>query len=622
MRHIARILSVLLNLGFHAYLAAYWYLVNALFPGYAIVGALLSYLGFIALRNRTTLPLPTTVLVLLAAVSFFLMLNPLPSLYGLPQMLWCVASALLFRLCFAQLPGYLSKSGALLVSYIIFLALPMGMPRLSPTEPSAQQDETLDVVIVGAGFGGVAMGKELLDAGISNFRILEAAPEVGGTWWHNRYPGLHVDVQSALYSFSFYPNPNWSKRWAPRTELLDYSIRAADAVGVRPFLQLNTWVQGVHFDDSTGLWDISLGEKTLQARHLVLATGGLHIPNSPAFNGADDFQGTMFHSARWRDDVELADQRIAVIGSGASAVQIIPEIAKVAAKVDMYQRTPNWVSPQDNREISALRQFVYAYVPLAYKLKRLRTHAFSELGFRAVFPLDSKQRPRVESALKGYVSETVSDPALVEKLIPDYEFGCKRPLVTQHFYPSLNRNNVDVITEGIDRITAQGIMSRAGTQRDYDVILLATGYRVAQLPFSITGRNGQSLEQLWGEKPAAYQSMMVHGFPNLYLMSGPNSGVFGSIIIHIESAAGYMAQVIRKAGDSQLIEPTLEAQQAYNKMIQADLQKTVWAGSCKSWYKLPDGHVVANHPHPISRIIYDRSRPDWDDFEIRERSGP
>ena len=478
----------------------------------------------------------------------------------------------------------------------------------------------VDVVVVGAGFGGIAMGKELLDSGITNFRIYEAAPEVGGTWWHNRYPGLHVDVPSSLYSYSYFPNHSWSKRWAPREELLAYSIRAADEFGVRPFVQFNTWVQGVRLNEGSGLWEVSLGERVVETRHLVLATGGLHKPNTPHFEGADTFGGTMFHSARWRDDVELANKRIAVIGSGASAVQILPEIAKVAEQVDMYQRTPNWVSPQDNREVSQLRKFVYAYVPLAYKLERLKTHAFSELGFRLIFPLESTRRAEVEEALSRYIRSAVDDEALVPELIPDYEFGCKRPLVTGHFYPSLNRSNVGVITEGIERFTPAAIRSGAGIERAYDVVIMATGYRVAELPFNIQGRQEQSLADLWQEKPEAYESMMVHGFPNLYLMSGPNSGVFGSIIIHIESAANYVIQVIEKAENSRLIEPTVEAQQAYNQALQEGLQNTVWAGSCKSWYKLEDGHVVANNPNPISTIIYDRSRPKWEHFHIRQRN--
>ncbi|MEM9255267.1 MAG: NAD(P)/FAD-dependent oxidoreductase [Pseudomonadota bacterium] len=619
MRHIYRVVLVITNIAFHMFLAAYWYLVHALYPELALFGAVASYLIFLWLNKQVDLSLPSPVLLLLTAIAFFLMLNPLPSLYGLSQLLWCAGSAIVFRLGFAKLPTSLSKLGALLVSYCLFLALPMGMPRMGPTEPSNVAGKPLDVAIVGAGFGGVAMGKELLDAGITNFRIYEAAPEVGGTWWHNRYPGLHVDVQSALYSFSFYPNPNWSKRWAPRDELLEYSISAANALGVRPFIQLNSWVQGVRFNEDSELWEIELNGQRQEAQHLVLATGGLHIPNTPSFAGAEDFEGISFHSARWQDDVDLTGKRIAIIGSGASAVQIIPEIAKVAEQVDMYQRTPNWVSPQDNREVSRLRQLVYEYVPLAYKLQRLRTHTMSEIGYRAVFPEDSTQRPRVEEALKGYIRATVEDEDLVEELIPDYEFGCKRPLVTQHFYPSLNRDNVDVITEGIDRLTRGGVLSRTGRERPYDVIIMATGYRVAQLPFPIQGRDQTTLEALWGEKPEAYQSMMVHGFPNFYLMSGPNSGVFGSIIVHIETAAGYMIQVIRQAGDSQLVEPKLLSQQVYNQAIQADLQKTVWAGSCESWYKLDDGHVIANHPHPISQIIYERSRPRWQDFEITKR---
>lgn len=619
MSRTARFLRALAEFIFYGFLAAYWYLVHSLYPEYALAGAFLSYVAYRVLRAHLRIVLPQVLLLTLSAGAFFLMLNPLQNLYGLTLLLWVSCSAIIFRLLFARLQNLTWKTGALLASYSLFLAMPLGLSRLTPSIPTVHKDEPLDVVVVGAGFGGITMGKELLDAGITNFRIYEGASEVGGTWWHNRYPGLHVDVQSALYSFSFLPNPNWSKLWAPRNELLDYSIRAADTVGVGPFIEFNTWVQSIRFDDDTGLWNIALGERRVQSRHVVMANGGLHIPNTPRFTGAEEFEGISFHSARWPDNVDLTDQRVAVIGSGASAVQIIPEIAKEAAQVDMYQRTPNWVAPQDNHEVSRLQQWVYEYVPMVYKLQRLRTHAVAELGFRAVFPLESSIRADVEEQLKSYIRATVGDQDLVAKLIPDYEFGCKRPLVTQYFYPSLNRDNVGVITEGIERLTPQGILSNAGSERDYDVIVMATGYRIAALPFPVQGRQSLSLQEQWQDKPEAYRTMMAHGFPNLYFLSGPNSGFFGSYIVHLESAAGYVIQLIRSADDSQLIEPKLEAQQAYNRRLQADLQKTVWAGSCKSWYKLENGHVIANHPHPTSRVVYERSRPRWSDFIVKQR---
>ncbi len=616
---LSRLFRYLVEFGFYAFLAGYWYLVHNLFPWYAVAGALLSYLGYRTLYQRIPGQLPQPALVVIAAVAFFLMLNPLQSLYGASLLVWGVLFALMFRLSFAQLASATWKTGALLVSYIIFLALPLGKPRMGPTTPAAQDGEPLDVAIVGAGFGGMAMGKELLDAGFTNFRIYEGASEVGGTWWHNRYPGLHVDVQSVLYSFSYFPNPNWSKRWAPRKELAAYAVNLSHATGVRPFIQFNSWVEGVRFNDVAQLWEISVGGETVQARHAVLSNGGLHIPKTPNFKGMDDYRGIRFHSARWREDVDLANKRIAVIGSGASAVQIIPEIAKVAAQVDMYQRTPNWVAPQDNREVTALRQWVNEYVPMAFKMQRLRNAASAEIGFRATFPLDSTIRPRVEEQLKSYIAATVKDQDLVPKLIPDYEFGCKRPLVTQHFYPSLNRDNVDVITEGIERLTAAGILSSEGAERQYDIIVMATGYDLADVPFPVEGRGGLSMAEEWAEVPSAYEGMMVQGFPNLHLMSGPNSGFIGSFIIHLEAAANYNIQVIRRASGEFLVEPQQDAQQSYNEALQADLQKTVWAGSCKSWYKLDNGHVIANHPHAVSRVIYDRSKPRWEDFTFTPR---
>lgn len=619
MGRVGHIIRIIAGISFHLFLAAYWYLVHALHPDYALTGAIVSYGVYVFLRNHIPAEIPQPALLLMSAAAFFLMLNPLPNLFGSGLLVWCAGFAILFRLAFAELENVKWKSGTLLASYMLFLALPLGLPRLNSTIPTAREGETLEVVVVGAGFGGITMGKELLDAGITNFRIYEGAPEVGGTWWHNRYPGLHVDVQSSLYSLSYFPNPHWSKLWAPRGELLEYSVQLSEATGVRPYIEFNSWVRRARFDDETGLWEISLAEQRVHSRHLVIASGPLHIPRTPDFAGLDKYDGIRFHSARWREDVDLTAKRIAVIGSGASAVQIIPEIAKVAAQVDMYQRTPNWVAPQLNRDVSALRQWIYEYVPMVYKLVRLRTYVQTELGFRAVFPLESNFRDGVERQLTGYIRSTVKDTQLAQKLIPDYEFGCKRPLVTQHYYPSLNRANVNVITEGIDSLTAQGVLSRSQIERPYDIIVMATGYDVAVLPFPVEGRQGLSLETRWQQKPEAYESMMVHGFPNLYLMSGPNSGFIGSYIVHLEAAAGYSAQIIRRSNGAQLIEPRLDAQEAYNSALQAELQKTVWAGSCKSWYKLDNGHVVANHPHPASRVIYDRSRPRWEHFLITDR---
>lgn len=616
MKRLMSILKGLAIVGFYLFLTGYWYLVHALHLQLAGLGALIALGLFVAANPRLPAALPQAVLLPVAGVAFFLMLSPLPHLRGLSQMAWFVLFATVFTLCFTRLRGASIKGGALALSYLLFFTLPQGLPRVGPTSPSASAGTPLEVAIVGAGFGGIAMGKELLDTGVTNFQIFEAAPEVGGTWFHNRYPGLHVDVMSALYSFSFFPKPNWSRMWAPRKELHEYAVAAADAFGVRPFVEFNTWVKRLAFNEASGLWQIQLADRTVQARHVVAATGGLHIPNVPNFAGLDTFDGIAFHSARWREDLDLSDKRIAVIGSGASAVQIIPELAKTAAHIDMYQRTPNWVAPQDNLPVSPMRQWVYEHVPMAFKLVRLRTHVFSELGFRATFPLDSTIRGRVEEQLKGYIRATIDDKALAEKMIPDYEFGCKRPLVTGHFYVSLNRDNVDVVTEGIDRISPTGIVSREGNERAYDVIIMATGYQVAQLPFPIQGRDSVALEKLWEEKPLAYESVMVHGFPNLYLMSGPNSGVIGSIIIHIETTAKYVSQVVDRAAGGYLVEPTLAAQTSYNDNLQADLKNTVWAGSCKSWYKLDDGHVIANHPHPVSKIVYDRSRPRWDDLTI------
>jgi cation diffusion facilitator CzcD-associated flavoprotein CzcO len=507
-----------------------------------------------------------------------------------------------------------------LASYGLFTVFPNGPMRLSSDTPTVVAGEPLDVVIVGAGFSGIGMGIKLLDAGYTNFQIYESADDIGGTWWNNQYPGLAVDVPSDVYSYSFNPNPNWSRTRSPRKELHAYARQTAEKFGVMPFIKTKSRVDSIHFNDQSELWDVRFaGGEQVAARHVFFSTGGQYLPKIPDFDGLKNYQGKLFHSARWDQNVDLKGKRIAVIGSAASAIQIIPELAKVASQVDMYQRTPSWVMTSPNQHNSELRQCANRYVPLYQKLQRLRRSITTDLAIKYVLPSESPTRAKLEERLLVSMRNIIEDPELEEKLTPNYPWGCKRPLFSANFYETLNQPHVNVITEGIESLTPQGIASGAGTERQYDIVVMATGYEVGQSNVEVIGPNGKTMQTYLGNPETTYRNVIA-GMPNFYLGTGLNRGLLGSFLLPIELGINYSVQLIRATGQDQLISVRPEVQQAFNKQLQADLQQTVWAGDCKSWYKTESGHITVNYPHPSATMVRDTCKPDYSAFLLRPRS--
>ncbi len=490
--------------------------------------------------------------------------------------------------------------------------------------PPEKQD-VLDALVIGAGFSGICMGKRLLDAGITNFRIYDRAQKVGGTWYWNSYPGAACDVMSHFYCFSFAPNPDWPRKYSPWNEIQAYSERCVDSLGLRPYIELGTGVELSRFDDQSGLWEVTLtsGDQ-VRARHVIDGSGALHVPLTPYIKGAETFEGEHWHSSLWRHDVDLAGKNIAVIGSAASAVQIVPEIAKSAARVSLFQRTANYLIPRHDRAYTAFEKWCFRHVPLYGKLYRLFLFLrYDWLAYPIVrTPTENFARRYAMRQFRGLLKKSGADPALIEKLTPDYPIGCKRVLISDEFFSSLTRENVSLITEGIERITPRGVKTADGREHAADVLVYATGFDTQghHTDERVIGPNGHSLAEAWADAPIAYEGTMVAGFPNYHFVTGPNTGVGStSIIFMIEQAANLIMNCIKAAGDDGLIAPTEEAMLAYDAEIQAALATTVWATSCRSWYKREDGHITILYPYNAQTYRKRHLKFNRDHFEIRQR---
>lgn len=612
---------------FHLFLSLYFYLDIGLCLRDSVLASFTAMAGYFVIRRYLPVLGKSTKMIVaaLAGLVAFITLNPFPGLGQTSLLFYCAISAFAFRVLLylsTVAPSKWTHLGlAMVTAYLLFIVFPNGPMRLSPETPSVVAGEPLDVVIVGAGFSGIGMGVKLLDAGITNFQIYESADDIGGTWWNNQYPGLSVDVPSDVYSYSFNPNPNWSRTRSPRKELHEYAKQTAEDFGVMPFIKTQSRVLSIRFNEKTQLWDVSLAEgEQVSAYHIFFSTGGQYLPKIPNFTGLSEYQGELFHSARWNHKAELKDKRIAVIGSAASAIQIIPELAKVASQVDMYQRTPSWVTTSPNDENSELRQCANKYVPMYQKFNRLRRSVTTDLFIKYVLPSKSPSRTKVEAHLLASMQEIIEDPELEKKLTPDYPWGCKRPLFSSNFYQTLNKSHVDVITEGIDRLTANGITSQTGTARQYDIVVMATGYKVGKSNVEVIGPEGKSMESYLGTPETTYRNA-VAGMPNFYLGTGLNRGLLGSFLLPIELGMNYSVQLIRAAGRDQLVSVRPEVQKAFNDQLQADLQQTVWAGSCKSWYKTESGHIIANYPHTAAQMVMNTCKPDYSAFNFQQRVG-
>ena len=474
-----------------------------------------------------------------------------------------------------------------------------------------------EVVIMGAGMSGICMAIQLQRAGIHSFVILEKQPGLGGTWWDNTYPGAHVDVPAPLYSFSFAPNPHWTRRFASAPEIQRYQQNLAERHGLLAHLRLDTRLTEARFDEASGHWHFQTERGgTLRSRFFVCSTGPLNQPRWPDIPGLASFQGQRLHSARWDADVPLKGRRVAVIGTGSTASQLIPPIAREAGQLHVFQRTANWVMPRLDRRYNALDRAL-AHCPPYAAAVRWSWMQILEWGRRG-FDEGTLARRGMLTTAASHRRRQVVDPRLREQLTPNYPLGCKRIIYSNDFYPALSQPNVALVTTGIERITPHGIVTTDGQERAVDVLVCATGFDAVNLLSSVkvTGLAGRSLKEAWREGPSAYHGVSVTGFPNLFLMLGPNTATgHTSTLLFIEPEVQHAIacmQAVRQ-GQHRWITVKPEVQAAHNAALQARLGDSVWA-QCRSWYRMEGGRIVALFPGFTGEYVRAVRTPDLGDY--------
>lgn len=467
---------------------------------------------------------------------------------------------------------------------------------INAAKPTSQaQANDVDVVILGAGFSGLCMAIKLKEAGINSFVILEKASEVGGTWRDNTYPGCACDVQSHLYSYSFEGNPDWSESYAGWQEIQDYILRCTDKYQLRSSIHFNRVVNEAVFDQASGCWNIrASGGARYKAKAFIMGSGPLHVPAIPKINGLDKFKGKVFHSAQWDHRYDLKGKNVVSIGTGGSAIQYVPEIAPEVKQLYVFQRTPAWVLPRNERKYSKLEKQLFRRFPMMRKLHRARLYLTNEARVLPIFhPALAKSLSRFA---KWHINSSLNDAELAKKLTPDYTIGCKRVLISNKYYPTFNRENVELVTDGIAEIKENSIVTRDGKERPVDAIILGTGFvadpRKYMKDFTLKGLNGRSLLEQWEQGAESYYGINVAGFPNLFQMVGPNTGLgHNSIIYMIECQVHYIIESLKllKKKNARYMDLREDAMVAFNEEITKALENTVWNSGCTSWYTQEDG---------------------------------
>jgi len=478
------------------------------------------------------------------------------------------------------------------------------------------------VAIAGSGFAGLGMAIELKRSGIEDFIVLERAPALGGTWRENHYPGCGCDVPTPLYSYSFAPNPYWSRLYARSEEIRTYLEDCADRFDVRSHLRLDAEVTGAHWDEENARWTILVGgDPALTAGFVVGGFGALNRPEYPDIPGLEDFRGPLYHTAQWDHSVPLAGRRVGVIGTGASSIQVIPQLAKQAEQVTVFQRTPPWVVPKLDRRISRFEQRLYARVPLTQKLLRGLIFTITE-GVGVAITRYPWMLKLGEAWGRWHMRRAIRDPELQRQLTPNYRLGCKRILPSNDFYPALARKDVKLETDGIARVEGNRVITRTGTEHELDLLVCGTGFAIEEVfsHLDLRGRGGISLTEAWKKGIEAHRGTTVAGFPNAALLSGPNTGTGSTSQVYmIEAQIHYVLELLRTLEEHRAgtIEVTERAQADYNAWLQQRMQRTVWlTGGCKSWYLSDDGVNRTLYPGPSSEFWRSLRRVKLDEYEL------
>ncbi|MBF6164739.1 NAD(P)/FAD-dependent oxidoreductase [Streptomyces gardneri] len=485
---------------------------------------------------------------------------------------------------------------------------------------------TLDVAVIGGGFAGIGTAIRLKQRGIHDFAIFERGTAIGGTWRDNTYPGAACDIPSRLYSYSFAPNPNWSRTYSGSNEILGYIEAMAAEFRLGPHLRFGHNVTGIAFDEQAGTWEIAVEGHAhpILARTVVLASGPLANASLPDIRGIETYRGHKIHSARWDHDYDFTGKRVAVVGTGASAVQIIPELVDKADSVKVFQRTPGWVLPRVDRRTNGLTKELYRRVPAAEQLARrawFYGHESVALGVVWNTPLTRV----VELVGKAQLRRQVKDPWLRRQLTPDFRAGCKRLLMTDDYYPALQRDNCTLITWPIARISEHGIRTAEGIEHQADCIVFATGFDVSKTgtPIPVVGRDGRVLADEWSRGAYAYKSVAVSGYPNLYLTFGPNSGPgHNSALVYMEAQIDYLVGAIGLILDRDLrmLDVRRDRQDRYNAAIQRKLAATTWNSGCRSWYLTEDGFNATMYPGFATQYVHQLRAVDLDDYLMVEQT--
>ena len=483
-----------------------------------------------------------------------------------------------------------------------------------------EQQAPLRVLIIGSGFAGLGLAMHLRQRGEDDFLILEKGGEPGGTWRDNDYPGAACDVPSHLYSFSFEPKTDWTRRYAPQAEIFAYVRQCIARHDLAPRICCNSEVAEAWFDEPAALWRVTTTDgASFSARALVSACGQLNRPLYPNIPGLERFAGVSFHSARWRHDVDLAGKRVAVIGTGASAIQFVPQIAAKVSKLHLFQRTPAYVLPKPDRPYSRFELALMQRWPWTQKLDRAWQYLFHEARGVAFFLLPWLMKPYRQLFLR-HIAREVADPLLRAKLTPDYPLGCKRILISNDYYPALGQPQVEVVNEAIREVSERGIVTADGVEREVDVLIYGTGFAASDFlaPMHIRGLSGLELNQAWRDGAEAYKGISVTGFPNLFILYGPNTNLgHNSIIYMLESQFPYVLDCLAKLEEGvRYLDVRQPVQAEWNRRVQQALDHSVWEQGCSSWYKNAAGKHTNNWSGFTFSYRRHTRRPQWSDYDL------
>ena len=491
----------------------------------------------------------------------------------------------------------------------------------SPNGGDGRTGRTPSIAVVGGGFGGVGAVVMLQRAGYDDVTVFERGERVGGVWHHNTYPGAACDIPSHLYEFSFEPNPHWSRRFAPQAEIQAYLEDVARRHGVLDRIRTGTEVTRASWDDERTRWILETSAGTHEADVLVTACGQLSVPSIPPLPGLDSFEGPAFHTARWRHDVDLTGKRVAVVGTGCSAIQVVPAIQPIVEHVDVYQRSPGWTFPKSDFAYRDRTKRLFARFPALQRLDRSVTFAFMEV-VAAAMTSQRWMRPPFRTVGRLQINHAIKDPELRRKVTPADEIGCKLLMLTDEWYPTLTRPNVELVADRIAEVTATGVRTEDGVERRADVLVLATGFKSHGFvaPMQIAGVDGRTLADEWSPVARAYLGMSVPGFPNLFLLYGPNTnGGTGSVIYTIEAGMGHVIAALDELAraDARAIEVRPEAAEAFDRELRAALAGTVWHSGCTNWYVDENGNDPNQWPWLWSAYRRRTAQIDPGTYELR-----